>query len=219
MQSRTEDLLSLRDGEPLDASSRAALEADPSALHEVERLHRLQKSLSALPTFAPPPDGWQRVLAASAQADAPPKRWRRRAAGAAISVTAAAAAFAYVAWRVPGAVPQGEAPSTTVAADASHDPLAAPVTPASYVSLVEESARLERLLAAMPEQRPVMTARTAGTIAGLEDRIAFIDEQLSFGAARGGLAPPQRQTLWGERVDLMNALVHVRYPQAQQTGF
>jgi hypothetical protein len=120
---------------------------------------------------------------------------------------------------MPGSPAQRDAPSTTVAADANHDPLAAPVTPASYVSLVEESARLERLLAEMPEQRPVMTARTAGTIAGLEDRIAFIDEQLSYVAAGGGLAPPEQRALWGERVDLMSALVHVRYAQAQQTGF
>jgi hypothetical protein len=105
-----------------------------------------------------------------------------------------------------------------VAVDADRDPPAVPPTPASYVALVQQSERLERLLAEMPDQRPIMTARTAGTIAGLEDRIAFIDEQLSYGAARG-LDPPQQQALWGTRVDLMNALVHVRYAQAQQTGF
>jgi hypothetical protein len=215
MRSRTEDLLSLRDGEPLAASARAAIETDSGALREVERLRRLQQSLAAMPTFAPPPDGWQRVLVASAQPEAAAGR-RRRATGAAIAVTVAVAAITYFAWRTPGSPSQKDAPSTTVAADAHHEPVAAP---ASYVALAEESARLERLLAQMPEQRPVMTGRTAGTIAGLEDRIAFIDEQLSFGAARGGLAPPQRQTLWGERVDLMNALVHVRYAQAQQTGF
>jgi hypothetical protein len=218
MQPTTEDLLSLRDGEPLDASARAAVEANADALREVERLRRLRQSLAALPTLAPPADAWQRVLASGARAEAHGGRWRLRAAGAAIAATAAAAAIAYVAWQAPSSATKA-LPSTTVAADAKQDPLAAPARPAAYVSLVEESAQLERLLAEMPDQRPVMTARTAGTIAGLEDRIALIDEQLTYFAARGGLEPPQRQALWGERVELMNALVHVRFAQAQPTGF
>ena len=55
---------------------------------------------------------------------------------------------------------------------------------------------------------------TAGTIVGLEDRIAYVDAQLSYAAARG-LAPPYRKALWGERVELMNALVQVRFAQTQ----
>jgi hypothetical protein len=74
------------------------------------------------------------------------------------------------------------------------------------------------MLARIPYQRPVMTAGTASTIVGLEDRIAFIDEQLTL-AAGNGAEVPQRQALWGERVELMNALVHVRFAQAQATGF
>ena len=92
------------------------------------------------------------------------------------------------------------------------------VVPASYSALVEESARLDRMLGQLQYQRPVMTGATASTIAGLEDRIAFIDEQLTYGSARG-LPHPQRAALWGERVELMNALVHVRYAQAQPAGF
>ena len=82
----------------------------------------------------------------------------------------------------------------------------------------QESARLERLLAEIPYQRPMMTARTARTIVGLEDRIAYIDEQLTFGTAYD-MQIPAREALWGERVELMNALVHVRYAHAQRTGF
>jgi hypothetical protein len=80
--------------------------------------------------------------------------------------------------------------------------------PASYAPLVEESERLERLLAALPSRR-VLAGSTAGTIAGLEDRIAFVDAQLSYAAARD-LAPTYREALWGERVELMNALIYVR---------
>jgi hypothetical protein len=55
---------------------------------------------------------------------------------------------------------------------------------------------------------------TAGAIVGLEDRIAFVDAQLSYAAAQD-LAPPYREALWGERVELMNALVFVRFAQVQ----
>jgi hypothetical protein len=86
------------------------------------------------------------------------------------------------------------------------------------VSLVRESERLERVLSQISYQRPLMKGSTAGTIVGLEDRILLIDEQLSYGSARG-LPPPQRDALWGERVDLLNALVYVRLAQSQRPGF
>ncbi|MBN1238500.1 MAG: hypothetical protein JXB36_08350, partial [Gammaproteobacteria bacterium] len=84
----------------------------------------------------------------------------------------------------------------------------------SHAALLVESARLERLLEALPRQRPIMTAGTAGTIAALEDRIYFIDGQLTLGAAQG-LEPKQQLALWRERIDVMDALVKVRYAQAQ----
>ena len=84
----------------------------------------------------------------------------------------------------------------------------------SYAGLVAESARLEQLLAEMPAPRPLMAGSTASTIVGLEDRIALVDEQLSYAAAEK-VASPYRQALWGERVELMNALVYVRFAQAQ----
>src|SRR5690606_38181684 len=88
----------------------------------------------------------------------------------------------------------------------------------SYVSLIERSARLEQVLAQMREQqRPVISGATASTIAGLEDRIILIDEQLTLGAAEG-MRPEEREALWRQRVDLMNALVHVRMAQSAR-GF
>jgi hypothetical protein len=90
--------------------------------------------------------------------------------------------------------------------------------PAPYDALVAESARLDRLLGTIAYQRPLMTGATASTIVGLEDRIGVIDAQLTYSTARR--APePQREALWSERVELMNALVHVRYAQAQPAGF
>jgi hypothetical protein len=99
------------------------------------------------------------------------------------------------------------------------DPLVSgQVTAASYPALVQESARLDRMLRRLSYQRPMMSGETATTIAGLEDRIALVDEQLTYSNAHG-VPQPERTALWGERVELMNALVHVRYAQAQPTGF
>jgi hypothetical protein len=88
----------------------------------------------------------------------------------------------------------------------------------TYTSLVQESARLEQVLSQISYQRPLMTGGTAGTIVGLEDRIAVIDELSTYGSARG-LKSPEREALLSERVELLNALVHVRLAQSQKPGF
>jgi hypothetical protein len=186
----------------------------------VQRLRATQDALRELPQLDPPPGVWSRV-AARAQVErdtgvAP--RWRRWLAGGAIAAAAAFVGIVLIA-RSPDAPDQpGDRNATVVPEDAPRDSAGRPLMPATYVALVEESARLERMLARMPRQRPLMSAGTASTIIDLEDRIALIDEHLTVGVARG-LEVPQRQVLWRERVDLMNALVQVRYAQAQRTGF
>jgi hypothetical protein len=59
-----------------------------------------------------------------------------------------------------------------------------------------------------------MRAGTAGTIASLEDRIAQIDQELMFATAAGADSGRQA-TLWQDRVEVMNALVQVRYANSQ----
>lgn len=150
--------------------------------------------LRELPELPPPPGVWQRVLEADRERVTVRRFWRRAATLAAtvavVAVTAAVASMLYV----PDAASEREA--------------------ADYTVLVAESARLERVLAELPASRRLMIGSTASTIAGLEDRIAVVDAQLSYAAAQGA-APPYRQALWGERVELMNALVYVRFAQAQ----
>ena len=158
--------------------------------------------LRELPELAPPPDAWERVLAAAA-ARAAARRVRRRAGLAVAAFIAAAVPLGYLA-TFDAPMP----PTLTVVTP----PLAR--VPDSYAPLVAESARLERLLAELPEPRPRIVGAMAGTVVGLEDRIAVIDAQLSYAAARD-LKPSYREALWGERVELMNALVHVRFAQAQ----
>jgi hypothetical protein len=216
MRPSTENLLAVRDGEPLDASAKAVIESSHVHGRDVERLRRVQNALRALPALDPPADVLARVLEAREAREVGRTRWLRLAAGAGVAAAVATAAIVYV--TTSGPPPQMEAtPATTVASGEPNTPHVT-ATPVSYVSLVEQSGRLDRLLAELPAQRPLMTGDTASTIAGLEDRIAFLDEQLAFSAA-GKLPVPQRAALWSDRVEVMNALVSVRYAEAQLNGF
>jgi hypothetical protein len=216
MRPRTEDLLAVRDGEPLDALARAAVESSPLHGREVERLRRVQSGLRALPALAPPPGVLPRVLEAKDAKGLERGRWVRFAAGAGVAAAVATAAIVYVTTSGGAAQPAAITPVVVAGNVLSAQPPAA--VPMSYVPLAEESARLEQMLAALPARRVLMTGATASTIAGLEDRIAFVDEQLSYGAA-DRLPTPQRVALWSDRVELMNALVNVRLAQAQSNGF
>jgi hypothetical protein len=160
--------------------------------------------LRELPELAPPPGVFERALAAQ-RARTAARRLRYRAA-AALVVTALVGTLAYVATQEPPLRP------TLIVAN-RHVAQSAPELQ-SYTPLAAESARLERLLAELPAPRRLMIGSTASTIVGLEDRIAVVDAQLSYAAARD-LASPYREALWGERVELMNALVHVRFAQIE----
>jgi hypothetical protein len=178
------------------------------------------------------------IEAAEREARARGNPWLKRVAGIGVAAAVAAVAIALIGLPshprgsvAPSPTPQGDeiAPALdtqdlassiigTAPIYAGDRPLAGRVIPTSYPALVEQSARLDRALRRLSYQRPMMSVETATTITGLEDRIALIDEQITYGNARG-FQQPQRTALWGERVELMNALVHVRYAQAQPTGF
>ena len=56
------------------------------------------------------------------------------------------------------------------------------------------------------------------TIAELEDRIALVDLRLNAAEALD-LTDAQRQTLWVERVNLMQSLVQVEYADLQNPRY
>jgi predicted nucleic acid-binding protein len=214
MRPSTEDLLSTRDGEPLPAATRVEIEASPESAREVERLRAVQRSLQNLPELAPPAGAWERILAAEQRTSAARRRIVRSVAG--LGVAAAAAVVAVIVF-VAG--PTDDTPlrivrdrtSFTIVGDLQN--LSPAAEPVAYAAIAAESARLERLLADMP-RAPVTRLGTVSTIVGIEEQIALLDEQLSYGDAIG-LEGPQRAVLWSERVDLMNALVLVRSVDAQ----
>lgn len=220
MRPSTVDLLRIRDGEPVDAEIRAAVDADPGLREELAALAKTRDALQALPELEPPPGVFERVgRQVAARHDPPPgaSAWHWPLRGAIAASVAVAAVW--LVGRMPEGPREDVAAPATIVADQTQEPQVTPLlgTPA-YASLVEESARLERALDEIQIRPRVVRASTAATIDGLEDRIAWIDEQLMFARALG-LSAADRQILYGQRVELMNALVQIRYAEAQRFVF
>ena len=249
----TEDLLSIRDGEPVDAEARAAVDADPALQAEVARLKTTRDRLRGLPGFEPPPGVRAKVFAeletgpgtrrkTASETRTPVKLGSARTAterGASAGTTGSSPRSRFIRpaqWPLRGAIaaavaviavlavrsldePGGAAPVAIVA----ENPVSTADTPglggaAAYTSLTSESARLERMLNEIPYRPRLVNAGTATMISGLEDRIGQVDQVLMYTSANG-LQPEQTVALWQERVDLMNALLQVRYAEAQRFGF
>lgn len=248
-----EDLLSIRDGGPVDAEARAAVDTDPALRAEVARLQATRDRLRELPEFLPPPGVLAKVRAElesipGTRRTPPPWPHGSPEAGSVHASTAAVASVGTAGsasrkrfwrkaqWPLRGAIaaavaviavlavrsldePGGPAPVAIVAGN----PVSTTDTPglggaAAYTSLTSESARLERMLNDIPYRPRVVNAGTATMISGLEDRIGQVDQILMYTSVNG-LQPEQTVALWQERVDLMNALLQVRYAEAQRFGF
>jgi hypothetical protein len=219
MRPSTIDLLRIRDGEPVDADVRRAVDSDPALRADLEALRRTQQALSDLPALAPPAGVWDRIAARAAAEAKPPRRnrWHWPLRGA---IAASVAVFAlWFVGRSPAPSGLDVSAPATIVADQNAGPSVAPVfgTP-TYAALIEESARLERELDGITYRPQVVRVSTATIIAGLEDQIGLIDERLMF-ARSLGLSPAQTRALWQQRVELMNALVEVRYADLQRFAF
>jgi len=213
MAERTEDLLSVRDGDPVNVVTRDRVLSDETAGAELRRLAAMREALRSLPVVDPPKRAWHRLSAEfDDQASRRPWGWAEAAGLAffAVVLVLIAGNFGRV-WTI-----DEVSLTQTVATPVS---VTAPVLAgADFAELIDESLRLERILSSMPQSHRLMQAGTAITIVGLEDRIAEVDAHLSMGAA-AGLDAGYREVLWQDRVDLMNALVHVRYAHAQRSTF
>ena len=75
--------------------------------------------------------------------------------------------------------------------------------------LRQRSQSLEKTLRGLPPAPRVIRADTAGSIAELQDRIAWVDERLNRTAA-ADRPRAESMALWRERVALMDRLVRVR---------
>ncbi len=180
-----EELIAVRDGEASPESG-AHVASCPVCAAEVGRLRSVRDALAALPQERPARDLWPAV-AARARVERQRRRWAR--AG---WIAAGLAAVFTIAIGVRGGLEAyGEAKLAR-----------------RTQSLVSESQRLEQSLRRSERRGMVMSGRTAGAVAQLEDRIALIDNQLS---RAGSERYPSRELvgLWQERVRLLDALVSV----------
>jgi hypothetical protein len=160
---------------------------------------RLAAALRRLPEIEPPADGWERLARRLGTR-------RRRGVWAPTVATAACALLVAVALLVR---PEMAAPRLDGAGVARVREPAAPAPPAS--DWRARSVELERLLVDVPEPR-LARASTALTTTLLEDRIALIDEQLTDVA--DGVSSADTESLYRERVLLLDSLVRVRYAAA-----
>lgn len=106
----------------------------------------------------------------------------------------------------------GETRLAGEAAGAASAAASADAPEANLARLSAQSALLEQALAELPPPRPVVRVSTLGTILGLEDRLALIDAELDQVAPA---ASDYRVALLQNRVEVMNALVNVRYAQSR----
>jgi len=92
-------------------------------------------------------------------------------------------------------------------------------TAQAIAAAMAHSQLLERALSQYQPELRVTDGRTATIAAGLEDRIAHVDQQLQQAEL---LEQAQRQAallrLWRERVGLMDALVDVHVTRARNVG-
>jgi hypothetical protein len=159
-------------------------------------LNEWSRRLSTLSGFDAPAAGWSGVLAARRQRQARGNlRWTASIAAAVFAISAGLGWWLHATQRDL---------AQTATAEAQPVPATAVVR--------AENARLEQLLATLPERR-VMRGSTAFTVAELEDRLALLDDRLSRVTLEPN-APERSERLWRQRAEVMNSLVQVRYADA-----
>jgi hypothetical protein len=202
MHARIDDLLNIRDAQPVDAATAAHVEQCPTCTEQLRKLSLAQAQLRALPQLDPPDDSWVAIQSRLAQ-PAPGGRFMigRLAAVLALAVLSI---ITFVALR------DDDAPM--VAEEFELQPFDQP----PVAELVAQSRQLEGLLQSLPARPSIERVSTSVTIDTIEDRIQWLDFQLTS-ADDGALDEEQSRRLWSERVTLMDSLVKVRYAEGGVT--
>ncbi len=205
MHAHFQELLALRDAEPVDVEVRRHVAHCDRCGAELRRLSALKIELQRLPMLDPSPWSWNEIRA---RLDAPSRRPSRYGPALAAAGAMAACLIAFL-WMMHGATRLAAPGLAADAGDAVHD--------AGIAPLVAHSQKLEALLRAMPPRPAAEKAVTSATIDELQTRIQLLDAQLS-GAASSGADAEQVRLLWNDRVRLLNSLVYVRYAESAGRG-
>ena len=214
MHASIDHLLSLRDGEPVDAATAAHVEHCQHCSAELHKLCETRCAAASLPQLDAPMS-FQEIQRAMARPVAAPRRALSARLVAALAFVTLTTIF-FVALRdetAPTVVERSVEPQVEPGEQAT--PLIA-VETARVPELVAQSRRLEDLLQQLPERPRIERVSTAAMIDTIEERIQWLDFQLSD-APDSGLNERQTQRLWRERVELMDSLVKVRYAEGAVT--
>jgi hypothetical protein len=201
MHASIDHLLSLRDGEPVDAATAAHVAECARCSAELRKLRETRAKLQSLPQLDAP-SSFQEIQRVMAR---PARRVVSARLVAAVAFVTLTAIF-FVALR------DGTAPTV---AGRKAEPAQHPtdvIETARVPELVARSQQLEGLLQKLPERPRIERVSTAAMIDTIEDRIQWLDFQLSD-ARDSGLNEEQTRRLWRERVELMDSLVKVRYAE------
>lgn len=203
MHASVEQLIALRDGQPLAAEAAAHVRGCDECGQALLRLSDWRQRLRALPAFDAPENVWARVAGRLDQpADINRARWLPATGiGLVASLVAVVVLVFWHPW-------PAENRSAVVTAGAALDA-------GRLAQLQAQSRYLENAVQFMSadSHSSIVNVGSAATVAALEDRIALVDYAINSTAARpqtGG----QLTQLWQQRVDLMQSLVAVRYAQA-----
>lgn len=209
MHASLEQLISLRDEEPVAVEVQQHVRACADCARALNGLLHMRERLTSLVDPLPPAGVWERV---SARADTGARTTRRRQWFAAGGLGLAASVVATLLLVGPQLKLSGsDSGHTTVVAEGN-------TAPASVSQLMAESQYLEHAMLNVNDNadRMPVSAGTASTVANIEDRIAVLDYEINQ-APHGGSDPKLAQ-LWRQRVDLLQSLAAVRYAQVADNG-
>ena len=206
MHASIDHLLSLRDGQPVDAATAAHVEQCARCSAELHKLRETRVKLQSLPQLDAP-SSFQEIQRAMVRPAAAPRRLvsARLVAGLAF-VTLTSIFFVALRDETGPVAEQQTAPVE------QQTPSIDVIETARVPELVARSQQLENLLQNLPERPRIERVSTAAMIDTIEGRIQWLDFQLSD-TGDSGLNEEQTRRLWRERVELMDSLVKVRYAE------
>ena len=212
MHASIDHLLSLRDGQPVDAATAAHVEQCQRCASELNKLRETRARLQSLPQLDAP-SSFQEIQRAMTRPVTAPRRVVSARLVAGLAFLTLTTIF-FVALRDETTPPLVAERRTAPAEDQAQPQ--DPVENARVPELVAQSQHLEGLLQRLPERPRIERVSTAAMIDTIEDRIQWLDFQLSD-ASDSGLNEEQTRRLWRERVELMDSLVKVRYAEGGVT--
>jgi len=230
MHATIEQLLAVRDREPVAAAIQQHVAVCLLCRETLDELILARDELNRLPVQAPPRDFWQDIQFQTGKRKQAEKQnsimIRYGGLGLAASLLLAAALFINQRVSDSGNSISTSATETAVQNDAdlnnnsvqTNQALSDSASSESDLNaLITRSAQLEAVLHALPQRPSIVKASTSDLITGLQDGVALIDYQMNLNAEK--LSPDQSRQLWQQRVDLMNSLVNVRYAETQRVAY